>query len=358
MSEETVSSRRAWLATGRGRGWLAARDAGATALGDVIALVLDDPRWDRQVEQRAGYYATLLAPHHADISAIAARLHERGSNESDAWLPIGVLGELARRGHVAALEALRCAESGPHGDHVGHELASMVSVAPIEPTHRGSAPRSRAARDVSEPSRCLDDVERALREQALRLETDPLARRSDGARERRERLRLLDSLPPEHSLPRARSWLDEPWPLSLAAERVLARHATDVDRPMIEAGVVEAHAGRDHYRLCSLVDALSTIGDAASLPVLCVVHDETAYSYGRGRALRALSAHREHVAVRERIREGLWDSESVSREIAADACDVSDRVARRRLCELADDPHEGERVREAAALALADEHTT
>jgi hypothetical protein len=52
MSKDAAGSMRAWLASGRGRGWLAARDAGHLAVDDVVALVLEDPRWDRQIEDR------------------------------------------------------------------------------------------------------------------------------------------------------------------------------------------------------------------------------------------------------------------------------------------------------------------
>jgi hypothetical protein len=347
MADE-AGSLRTWLAIGRGRGWLAAREAGRVCAADVIALVLQDPRWDQQVEQRAGYYATLLLPHDVDLSAIAARACERNENETDAWLAISVLGELARRGNEGALAALHAASAGPQAAYVLHTLESLAPMASIT---RRAAPASGFAPDVGDPERRLDEIESVLHAEARRLAADPRAVRAH-ARQRREMLRLLDALPPEHTLPRARAWLDAPWPLCLAAERVLADHATELDRPMIETRVAEAHVSRSYYRLCSLVDALDTIGNDASVPLLCRVHDEVAYSYARGRVLVALAAHARHPGAAERLRESLWDSDAFNRDVAANVCDASDPVAFARLTELSSDTHEEPFVRETAASTL------
>jgi hypothetical protein len=79
------------LRCGRGDGYRAALSA--VALDDVIACVVDDPRWDRQVENRDEYYATLLMRMNADFQPIVDCILQSSENadESTCWLPIGVL---------------------------------------------------------------------------------------------------------------------------------------------------------------------------------------------------------------------------------------------------------------------------
>ena len=87
------------LRLGRGAGYRAALRAGAAH--EVLSCVLHDPRWDRQLEARAPYYARLLVVLDADISLVAEwLLGERTTDDvSDLWLSIGVLAAMARRHH-------------------------------------------------------------------------------------------------------------------------------------------------------------------------------------------------------------------------------------------------------------------
>jgi hypothetical protein len=96
------------LRRGRGNGFRETIRAGHSASGDVLSCVLEDPRWDRQVEERDQYYARLLVQLGADIGPVGERVlrEENDEDESDFWLPIGVLAEMARRTHPAAKEAL------------------------------------------------------------------------------------------------------------------------------------------------------------------------------------------------------------------------------------------------------------
>jgi len=94
------------LRSGRGEGYRAALRT--AAVEDVVACVVDDPRWDRQVENRDDYYASLLIQMDADVRPIVERILSLGTaaGESTCWLPIGVLAQMARRGHAAAAAGL------------------------------------------------------------------------------------------------------------------------------------------------------------------------------------------------------------------------------------------------------------
>src|SRR5215470_13515969 len=96
------------LARGRGNGFRQALRAGPSVATAVLACVLDDPRWDRQIEMREDYYARLLLELNADITPMGERLlcEDNKADESDFWLPVGVLAQLARRGHLTAMQAL------------------------------------------------------------------------------------------------------------------------------------------------------------------------------------------------------------------------------------------------------------
>jgi hypothetical protein len=464
------STRKKLLRQGRGAGFLAALDAGRSASADLLDCVLNDPRWDRQVEARDDYYARLLISTGADIHVLRQRVAEEDNeaDEADFWLPIGVLAEMCRRGEPSARSAVaEAVETGARWracldalDAAGgvelisqvvsaetvqaliarvgiDDIADAASVvaAPWEswaehvPTLRfvvrncaasarearpmsghvaWAAPRIRkpqmagnlaalstksllaqgstpgAASDVSDELACRTDPETlsilltaaesgtseerhvALRtlgkhgsvefvsaaEQFLRQES------THARTERREHrlhqgyLRYLEELPPAHTLPLARRWFCEPWPLSLAAELILARHATPDDRQMLEAEGAAALASTDMYRLCSIVDGLSIAGPDDSLPFLSQVYEHAPYSRARHRVVSAMSDCSLAGPARAFLTETLWDCEPKSRELACRAVDTSNDLALDRIREMASDACEDEHVREAARGVL------
>jgi len=103
-------SRLGALQRGRGDGFRAALAGGSEAAAEVIRCVLHDPRWDGQVETRDDYYARLLLALAADLGPIATRLAALAEgaplDSPDFWLPLGVCGELAVRGHTGAIGIL------------------------------------------------------------------------------------------------------------------------------------------------------------------------------------------------------------------------------------------------------------
>lgn len=85
------------LQRGRGAGW---REAAASGNGHelLLACLAHEPRWDRQVESRADYYASLALQLSVPASAIATRV----CNDDDLWIVEEVIEEMARRGSAEA----------------------------------------------------------------------------------------------------------------------------------------------------------------------------------------------------------------------------------------------------------------
>lgn len=383
------------LARGRGAGWLGALERGAVApLATrelVLRQVIEDPRWDRQVESREEYYAGILLALGCEVGPLVEALV--GRDEDQVWLIRGVLMQLAWRGHLGALAALvdrvrRGVDEDLLGDFehlAGAERAAQLAALagrpftplpprpppwrpPLEliegidalaelvrgPTGPGPIPRKlQAARRLGalDHGDLLPDAEAFLRAECGLT----LAQRHGRHVQRRAWLLYLEALPSARTLALARAWFDQPWPLSLAAEKILVRHAEPDDRPTLEAACARALAEHDTYRLCSTLEALDGLAAPESIALLVEVYDTTDYAWARERACAALLAHRDHADAQARLVEGLWDCESSTRALACEGVSASRRSER--LRELADDPFEHEDVREAAARALADRQT-
>jgi hypothetical protein len=470
MEQSVSSSLRNMLRQGRGAGFLAAVDAGSNASADLLDCVLNDSRWDRQVEERDDYYARLLLTTGTNVDEVRRYILEGSdeADESDFWLPIGVLAEMSCRGETSARDAMaEAVRSGARwracldaleaaggielvGDVISadvvqalisgvgiDDIADAVNVvaAPWERwaeqapalrfVVRNGAGSTREARPMSGPaawtasrirkrdlpddlaalstksllsrgstpgmvSRLSDEVARrtdpdtpkllataaesgtpeerhvALRslgkrgstefvaaaEQFLRRETElaPGARRDH--RLRRAFLQYLQELQPSVTLPLARRWFCEPWPLSLAAERVLERHATADDRGPLEAAGTAALETSDMYRLCSIVDAISAAGPDDSLPFLSEVYEQVPYSYARRRVVDALSRCPPTHATNRYLKEALWDCEPEARAMACRASRTLQAFPRARITEIARDLYEDDSVRDAARGVL------
>lgn len=98
-----------------------------------------------------------------------------------------------------------------------------------------------------------------------------------------------------------------------------------------------------------LLEGLTVIGAAESLPLVIQAYAEAPYSLARSRALTALRPHANHEVVSELLVESLWDCEPEAREIACGAVPLTDLTAVRRLKALGADVFEDAEVRRAAA---------
>lgn len=94
---------------GRGAAYAAALDQRELAAEYVIGCIVDDPRWDHQVEHREWLYATLVAELGIDLRLLRAAYARQidPSGDSDAWLAVRVFELLARRGVLGSVAELR-----------------------------------------------------------------------------------------------------------------------------------------------------------------------------------------------------------------------------------------------------------
>ncbi|MDP2712592.1 MAG: hypothetical protein Q8O56_15365 [Solirubrobacteraceae bacterium] len=97
------------LQRGLGSGYLWALDADR-AVGHALLLhcVFNDPRWDRQLDDRDDYHATLALDLRLPTSALELWLRDSDEDDPDTTGDVlGMLGRMAARGHADARRALR-----------------------------------------------------------------------------------------------------------------------------------------------------------------------------------------------------------------------------------------------------------
>lgn len=161
-------------------------------------------------------------------------------------------------------------------------------------------------------------------------------------------LRYLACLSPQYTLERARRWLDEPFPLRLAGQRVLERHATIDDLTMLRGTLSEALASDDMYRACFAIDALGCFDAPEAEEELRTFYEETPYAYGRTRAARALARIEGDFAQGTAI-ECLYDCEPSTRMLGIEHADRTIDGVTARIAQIADDPAERDDVVEMAS---------
>jgi hypothetical protein len=97
------------LQRGLGAGYLWALDADrAVAHALLMHCVFNDPRWDRQLDARDDYHATLALDVRLDVGALERWLRDSRADDADtAGDVLGMLGRMAVRGHDDARRVLR-----------------------------------------------------------------------------------------------------------------------------------------------------------------------------------------------------------------------------------------------------------
>ncbi|MFE3193957.1 hypothetical protein ACFXHA_33485 [Nocardia sp. NPDC059240] len=75
----------------------------------MVDCIVDDPRWDHQVEHRSWLYASLVAELGVDLQRFRAAYAGPADpmDDSNAWLAVGVLEDLARAGIEGSVSELR-----------------------------------------------------------------------------------------------------------------------------------------------------------------------------------------------------------------------------------------------------------
>jgi hypothetical protein len=112
---------------GTGARWAIAV-ADSSAQEQILMCVLNDPRWDSQLDQRADYYAQLALRLGMDAEPLEAFLKrsegEDGDQDEAASLALDVLIGLAIRGSSEALAAVR--RYIEFGDHWAHAIDGLT----------------------------------------------------------------------------------------------------------------------------------------------------------------------------------------------------------------------------------------
>ncbi|MFI0445233.1 hypothetical protein [Actinomadura sp. 6N118] len=161
--------------------------------------------------------------------------------------------------------------------------------------------------------------------------------------------RALREYGPE-ALPRARAWAASHNGCEDMALRILARHGTRQDIPLLMSELRSALARRDWSDAAGPIEGLGRLRAGEAVPLLKDAWTESAYAYLRPRVLTALTRTAPHTAEAYTV-EGLWDCEEGVREIAAQSAPLTQET-RIRLQRLHHDPAEEPEVRAAAAARL------
>lgn len=398
----------------RGLGRAARRAADRPGAGELVYdCVRRDPRWDRQCESRRLYYARLMVDLELPVGPVAAHLFDPSDHaDPDEWrvdLALGVLADLVRLSRREAAGPLRrYAEEGAQWFDAVEELidledpslavgldelvAARCDESELElliPAHRNPVIEAWAARQprLAEALARQREAGRAARRAMVaapgrdaqsEAELLELARRrGEGAIAaifelgRRRTLALLDlaeELLPQRpsrfggavcralreygpeTLPRARAWAAERGGCADMGLRILARHGTRQDVPLLMDELRGALGRREWRAAASPIEGLGRLRAGEAVPLLKSAWTESTYAFLRPRILTALTRTAPHTAESYTV-EGLWDCEEGVREEAARFAPLTGET-RIRLQRLHHDTAEEIDVRAAAAARL------
>jgi hypothetical protein len=357
----------------RGRGIAVHRTVAATDAAEAVyRCVIEDSRWDRQVDDRAAYLTGWIARLGLPLTPLEQHLYAATDAEA-LWLSMEVMGRLGFDGYEDAVDALRRyaldglfwseavdtigwsgswerpgalegLADGLVGRHDDTELAAAVgdyepwlSLARTQPRIAELVDERRASRrSVTRPSFAAYDADTLLRHvyasdvlqrrrvllelgdrgdlRLLDLAADRTLRnsagRTPGMASALERLgvRAVDA---------ARRWVDgDDATLTELGIRVLSTHGAVQDGPVLLAAVVNAV---DDGAWCALerpARGLGRIGYHAATEVLRHAWDVTIHSTSRHDLLDGLAGCAPEIAVRLAADEAFEDCEHAVRETA------------------------------------------
>ena len=98
------------LERGLGKGFLEALEAPRVEVHALLTeCILDDPRWDHQLDCRDWYYGELARRTELPVAVLADALVQQGREDPEGkqWVTLDVLGHLARHNNPEAVNALR-----------------------------------------------------------------------------------------------------------------------------------------------------------------------------------------------------------------------------------------------------------
>ncbi|MGI5168904.1 hypothetical protein ACQEU3_31605 [Spirillospora sp. CA-253888] len=399
----------------RGLGRAARRAADRRGAGEyVYDCVLRDPRWDRQCEDRALYYARLMVDLELPTGPLAEFLFGPDDlTDSDDWraaLPLAVLADLVRLSRREAAEVLRrYAEEGAHWFDALDELAGLRDPSltigldrlaaarcdeaeldhlvagphnPVIEVWAERQPRIAAALERRRPAGRVRRPGGPAAERPARTEEEllELARRGDdgavsaifelGRRRSPGLLDLAEEVLPQRpgnrwsgvvcralrefggpeTLPRAREWAASQGGCTDMGLRILARHGTRQDIPLLMRALDDALARREWGESAGPIEGLGRLRAGEAVPLLKTAWSESTYAYLRPRVLTALTRTAPHTAESYTV-EGLWDCEEGVREIAVQLAPLTQET-RTRLQRLHHDAAEEPGIRATAAARM------
>ncbi|GAA1596722.1 hypothetical protein GCM10009678_93250 [Actinomadura kijaniata] len=161
--------------------------------------------------------------------------------------------------------------------------------------------------------------------------------------------RALGEYGPE-ALPRARAWVMARGACADMGLRLLARHGTRQDIPLLMRELEDALGRREWGEAAGPIEGLGRLRAGEAVPLLKNAWTESTYALLRPRVLTALTRTAPHTAESFTF-EGLWDCEEGVREIAAQTAPLTPE-SRVRLQRLHHDTAEEPGVRATAAARL------
>ncbi|MFC6935473.1 hypothetical protein ACFQHO_37735 [Actinomadura yumaensis] len=297
---------------------------------------------DWRVELALDVLAELVRLSRREAAYALRRYAEEGAHWLDALDALVSLGDPSLAHGLDGLVAERCddaeldlllAGSGTHNPVIETWAARRPRIADALERRRGSGAAARrpggAARERAERSEAeLLDLARRRDDGAVAAIFELGRRRAPGLLDLAEELlpqrpsrfggavtRALREYGPE-VLPRARAWASERGGCSDIGLRILARHGTRQDIPLLMSELREALDRLDWGAAAGPIEGLGRLRAGEAVPLLKTAWTESTYAYLRPRVLTALTRTAPHTAESYTV-EGLWDCEERVRHEAA-----------------------------------------
>ncbi len=164
----------------------------------------------------------------------------------------------------------------------------------------------------------------------------------------------ISQMPASLSLAMAREWFQKSeWYYQVAGGNILVNHATLDDIPLLVQALNDPQIIKcDDFRLGNTLEALERFEGIGHIPEIENIFLIIPHSYHRRRAAQAMASTAPDVFQAQYAYECLWDCHWDTRIGGCYNVALSHPGALARLKEIAEDPNESDRVRQAANLAI------
>jgi hypothetical protein len=174
------------------------------------------------------------------------------------------------------------------------------------------------------------------------------------SRVRRHAFEAISQMPASLSLAMAREWFQKSeWYYQVGGGEILVNHAMLDDIPLlVQALKAPQTIGCDDFRLGNTLEALERFEGIGHIPEIENIFLIIPHSYHRRRAALAMASTAPDVFQAQYAYECLWDCHWDTRIVGCYNVALSHPGALARLKEMAENPNESEKVREAAQEAI------